>query len=165
MATIPVFLPGEFHGQRSLVGYSPWGCKELDMTEQLTWREPKAQALSQASGSAVLYQGVLGPPHERRLCPTQAALVQSGTCTVSSVVRAWPGVNECVCVCVYTCGISRPSNAQKVLLKVRPVRSEGLAHPLRPWHQDSAFPPRSVDRPLSQAEQGGAARVVGRGVG
>ena len=28
----PVFLPGEFHGQRSLVGYSPWGCKELDMT-------------------------------------------------------------------------------------------------------------------------------------
>ena len=90
------------HGQRSLVGYSPWGCKELDMTEQLTWREPKAQALSQASGSAVLYQGVLGPPHERRLCPTQAALVQSGTCTVSSVVRAWPGVNECVCVCVCT---------------------------------------------------------------
>ncbi|KAB0377440.1 hypothetical protein FD755_011884 [Muntiacus reevesi] len=32
----PVFLPGEFHGQRSLVGYSPWGCKELDMSEQLT---------------------------------------------------------------------------------------------------------------------------------
>ena len=29
----PVFLPGEFHGQRSLVGYSPWGCKELDMTK------------------------------------------------------------------------------------------------------------------------------------
>ena len=28
----PVFLLGEFHGQRSLVGYSPWGCKELDMT-------------------------------------------------------------------------------------------------------------------------------------
>ena len=23
----PVFLPGEFHGQRSLVGYSPWGRK------------------------------------------------------------------------------------------------------------------------------------------
>ena len=31
-----VFLPGKFHGQRSLVGYSPWGCKEFDMTEQLT---------------------------------------------------------------------------------------------------------------------------------
>ena len=30
-----VFLPGEFHGQRSLVGYSLWGLKELDTTEQL----------------------------------------------------------------------------------------------------------------------------------
>ena len=29
----PVFLTGEFHGQRSLVGYSPWGRKELDTTE------------------------------------------------------------------------------------------------------------------------------------
>ena len=32
----PGFLPGESHGQRSLVGYSPWGCKESDMTEQLS---------------------------------------------------------------------------------------------------------------------------------
>ena len=29
----PIFLPGEFHGQRSLAGYSPQGCKELDTTE------------------------------------------------------------------------------------------------------------------------------------
>ena len=29
----PVFSPGEFHGQRSLEGYCPWGCKEVDMTE------------------------------------------------------------------------------------------------------------------------------------
>ena len=32
----PVSLPGDCHGQRSLVDYSPWGCKESDMTEQLT---------------------------------------------------------------------------------------------------------------------------------
>ena len=32
----PVFLPGEFHGQRSLAGYSPWGHKELDTTKRLT---------------------------------------------------------------------------------------------------------------------------------
>ena len=31
-----VFLPGESHGQRSLAGYSPWGHKESDMTEQPT---------------------------------------------------------------------------------------------------------------------------------
>ena len=29
----PVFLPGEFHGQRSLGGYFPWGSKESDMTK------------------------------------------------------------------------------------------------------------------------------------
>ena len=29
----PVFLPGESHGQRSLLGYGPWGHKELDSTE------------------------------------------------------------------------------------------------------------------------------------
>ena len=32
----PIFLPREFHGQKSLAGYSLWGCKESDMTEQLT---------------------------------------------------------------------------------------------------------------------------------
>ena len=32
---IPVFFPGESHGQRSLEGYSPWDCKELDKTELL----------------------------------------------------------------------------------------------------------------------------------
>ena len=32
---MPAFLPGECHGQRSLVGYGPWGCKESDMTERL----------------------------------------------------------------------------------------------------------------------------------
>ena len=36
MAIHSNIFPGEFHGQRSLAGYSPWGCKELDMTEQLT---------------------------------------------------------------------------------------------------------------------------------
>jgi len=35
----PVFLPGEFHGQKSLAGYSPWGCKESDTTEQLKYTE------------------------------------------------------------------------------------------------------------------------------
>ena len=34
---ILVLLPGKSHGQRSLVGYSPWGHKESDMTEQLHW--------------------------------------------------------------------------------------------------------------------------------
>ena len=36
----PVFLTGEFHGQRSLMGCSPWDCKESDTTERLTFPFP-----------------------------------------------------------------------------------------------------------------------------
>ena len=36
MTTHSSIPAGEFHGQRSLVDYSPWGHKELDMTERLT---------------------------------------------------------------------------------------------------------------------------------
>ena len=36
MATHSIFLPGESHGQKSLVDYSPWGRKESDMAE-VTW--------------------------------------------------------------------------------------------------------------------------------
>ena len=32
----PVFWPGEFHGQMGLAGYSPWGCKKAEVTEQLS---------------------------------------------------------------------------------------------------------------------------------
>jgi len=35
MATTPVLLPGKSHGQRRVVGYSPWSLKESDRTEQL----------------------------------------------------------------------------------------------------------------------------------
>ena len=32
----PACLPGKFHGQRNLVGYGAWGCKESDTTERLS---------------------------------------------------------------------------------------------------------------------------------
>ena len=34
----PVFFPGGFHGQRSLVGYGPWACKEPNTPEILTFK-------------------------------------------------------------------------------------------------------------------------------
>ena len=40
MAIHSSILPGESHGQRSLVGYSPWGHKESDTTERLTHTHP-----------------------------------------------------------------------------------------------------------------------------
>ena len=45
-----VLLPGESHGGRSLVGYSPWGRKELDTTERLHThtKDPTSSAASSA---------------------------------------------------------------------------------------------------------------------
>ena len=43
MATTPVFLPGKSHGQRSLAGYSPWGCKRVghnEVTNTFTFLPP-----------------------------------------------------------------------------------------------------------------------------
>ena len=40
----PVFLPGKFHGQRSLVGYSPWSHKESSMTEVLEHKQEQNPA-------------------------------------------------------------------------------------------------------------------------
>ena len=36
----PVFLPGKFHGQKTLAGYSPWCHKESDTTEHSTAELP-----------------------------------------------------------------------------------------------------------------------------
>ena len=55
----PVFLLGESHEQRSLAGYSPWGPKESDMTEQLSMHTHtddyrlSAEAVSGESGFSV----------------------------------------------------------------------------------------------------------------
>ena len=81
----PIFLPGEFHGQRSLAGYSPWGHKESDATERLThsatkaagktcqevapaWADSKqeAEVLSCASSRSSLLLQSPGSDHENR---------------------------------------------------------------------------------------------------
>ena len=46
----PVPLPGKSHGWRSLVGYSPWGCKESNMTERLHLHFVEAKKESEKSG-------------------------------------------------------------------------------------------------------------------
>jgi len=52
----PVFLPGEFYGQRSLVGCSPWGCKESDRAECLTCTYNGSKIKLQILGP-ILYKG------------------------------------------------------------------------------------------------------------
>jgi len=44
-ANTAVFFPGKSHGQRSLAGYSPWGCQELDTTERLSTKAHRHRKL------------------------------------------------------------------------------------------------------------------------
>ena len=69
MAThTPVSSPGEFQGQRSLVGYNPWGHKEADTTEQLTLHffqrgEHKSYVSQEHKGPvSAAFIAVTGPP-------------------------------------------------------------------------------------------------------
>ena len=49
----PVFLPGEFHGQRSLAGYSLWGHKESGTTEWLTHTQTKIRHCNRKIGKTL----------------------------------------------------------------------------------------------------------------
>ena len=77
MATHSVVLPGEFHGQRSLMGYSSWGCQELYMTEQLSvhmhtyahideWKDYMTFWKRQNYGDSKMVSGCLGWVWEAR---------------------------------------------------------------------------------------------------
>ena len=59
-----VFLPGESHGQRSLVGYSPWGCKELDTTEWLTHTHTHTHIHTHTMGSVIGTSSIGSPTLE-----------------------------------------------------------------------------------------------------
>ena len=60
---IPLFLPGEIHGQRTLPGYSPWGRKELDTTERLTlslWTEMMKSLSAPCWGYSLAWMNTCG---------------------------------------------------------------------------------------------------------
>ena len=66
----PVFLPGKSHGQRSLEGYSPWGPKELDRTEQLNSKTCMMQSSNnQSRCGSVLTSGFPDVHVCTSLCP------------------------------------------------------------------------------------------------
>ena len=70
----PVFLSGESHAQRSLAGYSPWGCKELDTTmhacnclqEQLPASEKEEPESVSSQGLGMISEG-LGDIVEKKM--------------------------------------------------------------------------------------------------
>ena len=60
----PVFLPGESHKQRRLVGYHPWGRKESDITEQLTEHNTTKQPSSERQQAESWLPGAGGAGEE-----------------------------------------------------------------------------------------------------
>ena len=69
MATHTISLSGKSQGQRRLVGYSPWGCRELDMTERLSTlchvAKTNKKPLFKNSAPYAIWHPVLAQP----LCP------------------------------------------------------------------------------------------------
>ena len=57
---VPVLLPGESHGWRSLVGCSPWGCREADTTGRLHFRFPLS-CIGEGNGNPLQYSCLENP--------------------------------------------------------------------------------------------------------
>ena len=78
----PVFLPGEFLEQRTLAGYSPWGCNESDMIERLSistaalW-DPEWEASGLAQGMDIV-SSESGPSVRARVLPAMRNSVELG---------------------------------------------------------------------------------------
>ena len=81
----------EFHGQRSLVGYSPWGCKELNLTEWLT-HTGCFHVFSSVTQSCQTLQ-THGLQHTRLSCPSPTP----GACSNSWPLSRWchPTITFC----------------------------------------------------------------------
>ena len=56
----PILLPGKSHGQRSLVGCSPWGCEESDMTERLHFHF-SLSSIGEGNGNPLQYSCLENP--------------------------------------------------------------------------------------------------------
>ena len=79
-----VFLPGEFRGQRSLAGYSPWGCKESDMTERFS----VTHSLSSVSHHQIFPIPSPKPLFMRSIC-LDSTLVQVNTILKPLTAPGW----------------------------------------------------------------------------
>ena len=96
----PVFLPGEFYGQKSLAGYSPWGCKESDTTERLTL-STLSKALRKSNFTRLLHQHLLFMVGKKVTQMTRAYTLvfqtllcnrcRQGTCSKHNLFVPYPG--------------------------------------------------------------------------
>ena len=87
----PIFLPGKFHGQRSLMGYSPWGHKESDTTEQLHTHthgtkklSPSIKKKNKKTTVTHPYHGPTAPSPVPREHPQKTQNINSSACCPAS---------------------------------------------------------------------------------
>ena len=83
-----IFLPGESHGQRNLAGYSPWGCKELDTTEQLNTHTHFFDIFSQVALIAQTVKNLPAVQETQVQSLGQGDPLEKGMATHSSIL-AW----------------------------------------------------------------------------
>ena len=74
----PVILPGKSHGQRSLVGCSPWGHKESDTTERLHF-EFSLSCIGEGNGNPLQYSCLENPRDEGAWWAAVYGVAQSRT--------------------------------------------------------------------------------------
>ena len=92
----PVILPGESYGQRGLAGYSPWGHKESDVTEQLNTEGHNYYCLSDSKLELFLFcseHPLLG--RQLPVPPTPAPTPNRSTLLCSPVVT-WEDGKSCI---------------------------------------------------------------------
>ena len=89
MQSTLVFLPGEFHGQRSLEAYSPWGCKELDTTEQVNNKKVWNQGVFYTYGIFQLGPATFNAQQPRAFRGSCAGHCSSRDCTLGGRGCRW----------------------------------------------------------------------------
>ena len=108
----PVFLPGEFQGQRSLVGYRAWGHKDLDMTEHFTLLAMCLSSLDKwlfcccSVAKSCLTLWPHGLQHIRLPCPSSSP----GVCPSSCPLNRWYHPTISSSLALFSCLLSFPAS-------------------------------------------------------
>ena len=108
----PVFLPGEFQGQRSLVGYRVWGHKDLDMTEHFTLLTMCLSSLDKwlfcccSVAKSCLTLWPHGLQHIMLPCPSSSP----GVCPSSCPLNRWYHPTISSSLALFSCLLSFPAS-------------------------------------------------------
>ena len=127
----PVFLPGEFHGQRNPVGYSPWGCKESDTPHRLTL---SPSLFTPCSTMAIALQLGCWACQSRRLAVFPGLdMLRQHLLVRLSLLRLWCGF-------VLSLWVEGSSRSPTHWLPKLPLNTCGSASPHLTWTFPQVFP-------------------------